>query len=227
MSTASKHVPLSLRRKIVIALDSDLLVPAILASQAESSEDVNQATQSRFSTFKTVAWAKANIIRESEDHVFLITCVNPEASSAAAAGRLVDTATIASMWNSMFYERENHSSRTKEAEAALRRLAEALSGVGVSVSIEVVLGAPATAIPEYVQAHRGELLVVQAPVRSALASAFSYSWADSCAYSSVCPTVMVKLSDLPDNVAVALDPPLPTPTANANADAAVSAETAE
>ncbi|KAJ2523301.1 hypothetical protein GGI11_000198 [Coemansia sp. RSA 2049] len=230
MSTDSKHVPLSLRRKIVIALDSDLLVPAILANQtaggtAESSEDVNQATQSRFSTFKTVAWAKANIIRESEDHVFLITCVNPEASSATA-GQL-DTATIASMWNSMFYDRENHSSRAKEAEAALRRLAEALSRVGVSVSIEVVLGAPATRIPEYVHAHRGELLVVQAPVRSALASAFSYSWADSCGYSSVCPTVMVKQSDLPDNVAVALDPPLPTPTTTANAAASVSAETAE
>ncbi|KAJ2528140.1 hypothetical protein EV175_007480, partial [Coemansia sp. RSA 1933] len=65
------HIPLSLRRKIVIALDADRLLPAALSNPnvaSEGSEDVSEATAARFSTFKTVAWAKANLIRSEEDH---------------------------------------------------------------------------------------------------------------------------------------------------------------
>ncbi|KAJ1800283.1 hypothetical protein LPJ59_001206 [Coemansia sp. RSA 2399] len=207
----SNHIPLSLRRKIVIALDAEKLLPPVLANQGgnESSEEVNAATASRFSTFKTVAWAKANIVRPNEDHVFLIACINPDGASGP-----LDAGAITNMWNNMFTGQENHTDKVKEAEGALKRLSEALSGVGVSASIEVVLGSPAEKIPEYVHVHRGEMLVVQAPVRSALAATLAYSWADTCANVAECPTVIVKLSDLPDNVAVALDPPLPTPTQN-------------
>ncbi|KAI9500871.1 hypothetical protein GGI25_005017 [Coemansia spiralis] len=198
MSTgnSSKHIPLSLRRKLVIALDGDVLVSA---NSSESSEDVNRETKNRFATFKTVAWVKANIIRPSEDHVFLMTCIDP--SSGA-----IDTATVTAMWNSLFGA-ENHASRVKQAEAALSRLSDALSKVGVSVSTEVVLGPPSEKVSEYVHAHHGEILVVQAPVRSVLMSTISYSWADQCAYAAECPTVIVKQSDLPDHIAVALDPP--------------------
>ncbi|KAJ1662088.1 hypothetical protein IW140_006267 [Coemansia sp. RSA 1813] len=210
MSNDSTHIPLSLRRKIVIALDADALQPPVLGNQGgnESSEEVNEATKRRFSTFKTVAWTKANIIRPTEDHVFLTTCINPEASGP------LDTAAITNMWNSLFTGQENHTNRVKEAEIALKRIAEALHCVGVSASIEVVLGNAAEKIPEYVHVHRGELLIVQAPVRSVLATTLAYSWADTCANMAECPTVIVKQSDLPDNVAVALDPPLPTPTQN-------------
>ncbi|KAJ2715295.1 hypothetical protein H4R19_001278 [Coemansia spiralis] len=188
------HIPLSLRRKIVIALDSDQLL-----SKSPAEADMG----GRFRSFKTVAWAKANIVRAQEDHVFLVTSVD------SGGGGAVDGPTLAMMWSSMTSDVDTHRDRWREADEALRRLATALNRVGVSTTAEVVVGAAAETIPQFVHAHKGELLVVQAPTRGAVASTLWYSWADRCAHTAACPTVVVKGSDLPDNVAVALDPPLP------------------
>ncbi|KAJ2776796.1 hypothetical protein H4R18_005478 [Coemansia javaensis] len=199
----TEHVPLSLRRKIVIALDSQLLL-----SKTPAESDGEADMQGRFQAFKTVAWAKANIVRAHEDHVFLVTCVE------SSGPGIVDGPTLAMMWSSMVGDVDVRRDLRVEAGGALRRLAEALSGVGVSATAEVLNGAPAEAVPRFVHDHRGELLVVQAPARTAVASALWYSWADHCAHSAACPTVVVKESDLSDNVAVALDPPLATATAD-------------
>ncbi|KAJ1842883.1 hypothetical protein LPJ73_005658 [Coemansia sp. RSA 2703] len=200
---STHHVPLSLRRKIVIALDPELLVPPPITD--DTAEAANSAASNRFLSFKTVAWAKANIIRATEDHVFLVTSIDPTGDK-----------TVAAMWASMFSDQDPHTDRPKEAEAALRRLSEALSRVGVSASVEVMRGEMVEQVTECVRRHRGEILLVQAPERSALASTMWYSWADLCAQQSGCPTVIVKRGDLPDNVAVALDPPLPTATTAAD-----------
>ncbi|KAI8319491.1 hypothetical protein GQ54DRAFT_313528 [Martensiomyces pterosporus] len=198
----SSHIPLSLRRKLVIALDADVLAAP---ARPDTSEEASEAVDNRYASFKTVAWIKANIIRPMQDHVFLVTSVDPNAAP-------IDTATISAMWTSMFGGSDEHVDRVKVAEASLRRLAEALNRVGVSTSIDVLMGAPGEKVPEYVHQHKGEILIVQAPSRSVLAQTFSYSWADLCAHTTECPTVLVKQTDLPDNIAVALDPPLPTAT---------------
>ncbi|KAJ2082711.1 hypothetical protein H4R24_001379 [Coemansia sp. RSA 988] len=200
------YVPLSLRRKVVIAVDAEQLLPANLLADHEAADETAEATRNRYSTFKTIAWVKANIIRATEDHVFLITTLT---NSGA-----IDKSTVAVMWDSLFSEQDAHVDRKKAAEAALGRLSQALSAVGVSSSIEVLLGSPAEKITEYVHHHRGELLVVQNPVRGPVARSLTYSWADSCVQMAECPTLVVKQSDLSDNVAVALDPPLPTSTAD-------------
>ncbi|KAJ1644388.1 hypothetical protein J3B02_002436 [Coemansia erecta] len=209
MSSSQQYIPLSLRRKIVIALDCDLLIPPPITD--DTPESASGSASNRFLTFKTVAWAKANIIRPTEDHVFLVTAIDPTASA-------VDANVISAMWTSLFSDQDPHVDKPKVAEQSLKRLSEALSRVGVSVSVDVVAGEPGTKIPEYVHLHRGEILVVQAPERSAFASSMWYSWADLCAQRAECPTVMVKKSDLPDNVAVALDPPLPTATTTAEVE---------
>ncbi|KAJ1953265.1 hypothetical protein EC988_003090 [Linderina pennispora] len=199
------HIPLSLRRKIVIALDINTLVPAsVTASEAEASE----RAENRLLSFKTVAWAKANLIREQQDHVFLVTTME-------APGAL-DGKTISAMWNSMMGDTDQHVDVRAEAEAALQRLSQALYNVGVSATTEVLQGNAAEAVSVYVHEHRGEILVVQAPERGMLA--MTYSWAELCAQMSACPTVMVKKTDLPENIAVALDPPLPTATTEETAE---------
>ncbi|KAJ2763162.1 hypothetical protein IWQ57_005627, partial [Coemansia nantahalensis] len=185
---------------IVIALDSDQLLST---GPAEAGGEADMGGW--FWCFKTVAWAKANIIRAHEDHVFLVTSVE------TASRQVVDGTTLTMMWNSMVNDVDAHRDRQREADEALRRLAEALGRLGVSTTAEVAAGAPAETIPQLVRAHKGELLVVQAPTRSAIAATLWYSWADRCAHTAACPTVVVKESDLPDNVAVALDPPAPAP----------------
>ncbi|KAJ2779955.1 hypothetical protein GGI15_003718, partial [Coemansia interrupta] len=185
---SSQHVPLSLRRKIVIALDPELLVPPPVTD--DTAEAANSAASNRFLSFKTVAWAKANIIRPTDDHVFLVTSIDPTA----------DKTVVSAMWASMIGDQDPHTDRPKEAEAALRRLSEALNRVGVSASVEVMRGDIAEQVAECVRRHRGEILLVQAPERSALVSAVWYSWADLCAQQSTCPTVLIKRNDLPDNV---------------------------
>ncbi|KAJ2802225.1 hypothetical protein H4R20_003361 [Coemansia guatemalensis] len=211
------YVPLSLRRKIVIALDAEQLLPANLIAEHEPvADETTESTRNRYSTFKTVAWVKANIIRATEDHVFLVT--------ALTNGGAIDKSTMAVMWDSLFSEQDAHIDRKQAAEAALGRLSQALSAVGVSCTTEVLLGSPAEKILEYVHLHRGELLVVQYPVRGPVARSLTYSWADWCVQSAECPTVVVKQSDLPDNVAVALDPPLPTTSADMTSAEPVDSE---
>ncbi|KAJ2610896.1 hypothetical protein H4S08_003421 [Coemansia sp. RSA 1365] len=199
------YVPLSLRRKVVIAVDAEQLLPDNLLSDEQTADETTESTRNRYSTFKTIAWVKANIIRATEDHVFLVTSLTNVA---------IDKTTVAIMWDSLFSEQDAHIDRKKAAEAALGRLSQTLSAVGVSCSTEVLVGPPAEKIPEFVHLHRGELLVVQNPVRGIVARSLSYSWADSCVQMAECPTLVVKQSDLSDNVAVALDPPLPTSTAD-------------
>ncbi|KAJ1820444.1 hypothetical protein LPJ56_001344 [Coemansia sp. RSA 2599] len=198
-----QYIPLSLRRKIVIALDPELLIPPPISD--DTPEAASGSTANRFLAFKTVAWAKANLIRPAEDHVFLVTSIDPTSSA-------VDTGVLSAVWTSLFSDQDPHVDKPKVAEQSLRRLAEALSRVGVSASVDVVMGEPGSKIPEYVDLHRGEMLVVQVPERGVVASSVWYSWADVCAQKTACPTVMVKRGDLPDNVAVALDPPMPTAT---------------
>ncbi|KAJ2021035.1 hypothetical protein GGI10_003661 [Coemansia sp. RSA 2530] len=181
-------IPLSLRRKVVIALDGDHVSPVTDGDTGES----------RYDSFKTVAWCKANLLRAHQDHVFLVTSL--DAASAFDGG------VLSAMWTSLNATEDPHLSRAKEAEAALRRLAEALHAVGVSCTMEVLRGAPSETIPEYVRLHRGELLAAQVVGRSALAEAVSFGWPDLCARAAGCPTVMIRVADLPENVASALDP---------------------
>ncbi|KAJ2450253.1 hypothetical protein EV183_004412 [Coemansia sp. RSA 2336] len=198
---SASYIPLSLRRKIVIALDPEQLLAAGATDIAESLADeaLAEQQQKRFATFKTVAWVKANILRPSEDHVFLVTAVD-------TAPKAFDPAVLTSMWNSLAGNTESHGDVGKQAQEALRRLSEQLSQVGVSASWEVLEGAMGEQVRGSVERHRGELLVVQAPERSGWADAVSYSWADECVRRAGCPVLVVQRGDLPDNVAVALDP---------------------
>ncbi|KAJ1878676.1 hypothetical protein LPJ66_011845, partial [Kickxella alabastrina] len=194
-----QSVPLSLRRKLVIALDPELLtVPATADNTLEAvNEAANEAVINRFLSFKTVAWVKANLIRPDMDHVFLVTSLEPAGSSSSSG---IDSTTISAMWTSLFSDQDPHVDQFKVAEAALRRLAHALSLVGVSASMEVLKGGMEDTVPEYVHRHRGEILVLQAPERSTLLSSLAYSWAELCSQKAECPAVIVKRSDLPDNI---------------------------
>ncbi|KAJ2493663.1 hypothetical protein IWW37_000294 [Coemansia sp. RSA 2050] len=180
-------IPLSLRRKVVIALDADHVSPVTDADTGES----------RYLSFKTVAWCKANLLRAHQDHVFLITSLDTHA---------FDGGVLSAMWTSLNSTEDPHLSRAKEAETSLRRLAEALHAVGVSCTIEVLRGTPSETIPEYVHLHKGEMLAVQVVGRSALSEALSFGWPELCARAAGCPTVMIKMGDLPENIASALDP---------------------
>ncbi|KAJ2892366.1 hypothetical protein IWW38_003247 [Coemansia aciculifera] len=203
----SSPVPLSLRRKIVIALDGDHVAPPTVAPDTESSPE---HAQNRFLSFKTVAWCKANLVRPNTDHVFLITAIDPIANT-------FDGGVISTMWNSLVGTQDPHVDRVKEAEAALRRLAEALHATGVSCTIEVLRGPVVEMVREYVHVHRGEILAVQVVGgRSKVAEAVAYAWPELVARDVACPTVLVKTSDLPENIATALDPPLPTATTEDN-----------
>ncbi|KAJ2861747.1 hypothetical protein GGH94_004707 [Coemansia aciculifera] len=186
----SSSIPLSLRRKVVIALDADQVSPA--------TDDVEATTQSRFLSFKTVAWCKANILRPTHDHVFLITSIDPTA--------IFDGGVLSAMWSSLNGTEDPHGDRVKMAETALRRLAESLHSVGVSCTIEVLRGAPAEMVTEYVHVHRGEFLAVQVVGRSAVAQALALGWPEVCARSAECPTVLIKTGDLPENIGSVLDP---------------------
>ncbi|KAJ2340692.1 hypothetical protein GGH92_006149 [Coemansia sp. RSA 2673] len=187
----STSIPLSLRRKVVIALDADQVSPS-------TTTDVEATTQSRFLSFKTVAWCKANILRAEQDHVFLITSIDPTA--------VFDGGVLSAMWSSLNGTEDPHKDRVKTAETALRRLAESLHGVGVSCTIEVLRGPPAEMITEYVHLHKGELLCIQSVSRSAVLEAVSYGWPELCSRSAECPTVLIKTGDLSENIATALDP---------------------
>ncbi|KAJ1957557.1 hypothetical protein GGI12_004994 [Dipsacomyces acuminosporus] len=200
----SNHVPLSLRRKLVIALDPNHVLASTVPI-VDDADGAETAASNRFLSFKTLAWIKANIIRPTQDHVFLVTAVDVRSGA-------LDANIISTMWNSMTGDEDVHTDRLQLVETELRRLAQALNRVGVSVSTEVLMGAANEKIPEYVHDHKGELLLIQAPDRSGFAATLSYSWADLCAHSAACPAVLIKKSDLPDNIAVALDPPLPTAT---------------
>ncbi|KAI9479982.1 hypothetical protein LPJ79_002703 [Coemansia sp. RSA 1821] len=197
----SEYIPLSLRRKIVIALDPE----HVLAGATDIAEDLADEAlaaqqQKRFATFKTVAWAKANVLRPQEDHVFLATSLD-------TAPKAFDPTVLASIWNSLAGGSESHASRRKKAQEALRRLSEQLSQVGVSASWEALEGPMGEQIPRCVERHRGELLVVQAPERGGWADMVSFSWADVCVRQAGCPVLVVQQKDLPDNVALAMDPP--------------------
>ncbi|KAJ2322915.1 hypothetical protein GGH92_011026, partial [Coemansia sp. RSA 2673] len=117
-------IPLSLRRKIVIALDADQVAPA--GGHDVTDPDSGEATTlSRYLSFKTVAWCKANLLRVNEDHVFLVTSLDPGSNA-------FDGGVLAAMWTSVYKDEDLRWDRMKEAEAALRRLAECLHAVGVS-----------------------------------------------------------------------------------------------
>ncbi|KAJ2741894.1 hypothetical protein GGI20_004869 [Coemansia sp. BCRC 34301] len=189
----SSPVPLSLRRKVVIALDAEQVAPATAITEPESQ------TQGRFLAFKTVAWCKANLVRPSHDHIFLVTSIDPSIG-------VFDNGVLSAMWSSLNGTEDPHANRAKDAEAGLRRLAASLHDCGVSCTIEVLRGPPAETVAEYVHVHHGELLALQVVVRSAAAMAVSYSWTELCARKAECPTVLVKTSDLPENIGSALDP---------------------
>ncbi|KAJ2827584.1 hypothetical protein FBU31_003132 [Coemansia sp. 'formosensis'] len=132
-------IPLSLRRKVVIALDADHVT-------------CDNEGEGRFLCFKTVAWCKANLLRPQQDHVFLITSLDDTMGA-------FDGGVLLAMWTSLNSPDEDpHASRAKAAEASLRRLASALHATGVSCTIDVLRGPPAQTVSEYVHVHRGELL---------------------------------------------------------------------
>ncbi|KAJ2814019.1 hypothetical protein H4S07_000221 [Coemansia furcata] len=129
-------IPLSLRRKVVIALDADHV-----------TSDNNEG-EGRFLCFKTVAWCKANLLRPQQDHVFLITSLD-DAMGAFDGG------VLSAMWTSLNSPDEDpHASRAKAAEASLRRLASALHATGVSCTIDVLRGPPAQTVSDSVRVRR-------------------------------------------------------------------------
>ncbi|KAJ2351367.1 hypothetical protein IWW50_004705 [Coemansia erecta] len=195
----SAHVPLSLRRKVVVVLDPEQLLPSTTPLNDRTADEAAQTTTGRFSAFKALAWAKANVIRTNDDHVFLVTSLDPTASG-------LDKTVLSAMWESMVGDRDPHTDAIKTADAELERLSGHLSRCGVSVTHEVLRGSLSERVPEYVHEHRGEILVVQAPVRGAWVDAMAYSWADVCVRKSECPVLVVKPGDVADEVARALDP---------------------
>ncbi|KAJ2850706.1 hypothetical protein IWW36_001675 [Coemansia brasiliensis] len=200
MSEAT-YIPLSLRRKIVIALDPEHLVAgASDLNESMADEALAAKQQKRFATFKTVAWTKANILRAHEDHVFLV-------ASLDTTPKAFDATVLTNIWNSLAGNPDSHRDYRRQMQEGLRRLSEQLSQVGVSASWEVLEGEMGEKVPEYVERHRGEILVVQAPDRGAWADMVSFSWADICVRRAKCPVLVVQQADLSDNVAIAMDPP--------------------
>ncbi|KAJ2142871.1 hypothetical protein IW136_001836 [Coemansia sp. RSA 678] len=193
----SSHVPLSLRRKIVVALDAEYLQASARGVSDRTADETIQLTANRFASFKTLAWVKANIIRPLDDHVFLVSCVDPTGAWDAGA--------ISAMWASMQGTRDPHTDIVQSVESELSRLAAQLARCKVSVSHEVLRGAPSVCVPEYVHAHHGELAVVQSPTRNAVADMMTYAWTDVCVRTTKCPVLVVRPHELSDTVAQALD----------------------
>ncbi|KAJ2269969.1 hypothetical protein EV176_004439 [Coemansia sp. RSA 451] len=109
------------------------------------------------------------------------------------------------MWASMQGTRDPHTDNVQSVESELSRLAAQLARCNVSVSHEVLRGAPSVCVPEYVHAHHGELAVVQSPTRSAVADMMAYAWTDVCVRTTKCPVLVVRPHELSDTVAQALD----------------------
>ncbi|KAJ2660128.1 hypothetical protein IW148_003959 [Coemansia sp. RSA 1199] len=193
----SAHVPLSLRRKVVVALDAEYLQASARGVDERTNEETEHAMANRFAAFKTLAWVKANIIRPMDDHVFLVTCVDPTGAW--------DAGVISAMWASMQGTRDPHTDVMKQVEGEVARLAAQLARCNVSVSHEVLRGTPSVCVPDYVHAHHGELAVVQAPVRTAAADMMTYAWTDVCVRTTKCPVLVVRPHELSDSVAQALD----------------------
>ncbi|KAJ1830091.1 hypothetical protein LPJ63_005157 [Coemansia sp. RSA 2711] len=186
---SSAYVPLSLRRKIVVAIDA-----ASLLTSTQASDE--PPTPAHWQALKLVAWAKANLIRTHDDHVFLITAQDPAAW---------DRGVLAAMWDSLAHDRETHTSARAQLEQALDAVRARLSGANISVSSEVLAGEIGEQSVEFVRRHRGELLVVSAPERGVLAEMAAYAWSDVCVRRAGCPVVVVKPQDVGDGVVAALD----------------------
>ncbi|KAJ1788452.1 hypothetical protein LPJ62_002871, partial [Coemansia sp. RSA 2167] len=162
-----------------VALDAEYLQASARGVSDRTADETIQLTANRFASFKTLAWVKANIIRPLDDHVFLVSCVDPTGAWDAGA--------ISAMWASMQGTRDPHTDNVQSVESELSRLAAQLARCNVSVSHEVLRGAPSVCVPEYVHAHHGELAVVQSPTRSAVADMMAYAWTDVCVRTTKCP----------------------------------------
>lgn len=184
-SESTVHIPLSLRRKVVIALDLPQLIPAATASAA-TEQQTEEANHRRLLTLKCLGWCQANLLRPQKDHIFLVTFLDPADTQG----------TLGSMWGSMMGQEDNHMDQWKEAQEGLKELSEKLSQLEVSVSTEVLRGGYQK-VAEYVHQHKGEVLVVQTPKPNA---GWTYSWAERCARESDCPTVMVEGEKLADGL---------------------------
>ncbi|OLY80058.1 hypothetical protein AYI68_g5855 [Smittium mucronatum] len=84
---AHESVPLSLRRKVVLIFDQDVLTPTNV------SPEIDEAYEKSYkSAYKVAAWAALNICHKDNDHVFL-TCVIKE-------DKLLDPAVVSEIVNS-------------------------------------------------------------------------------------------------------------------------------
>ncbi|OMJ09347.1 hypothetical protein AYI70_g10970 [Smittium culicis] len=68
-----KSTPLSLRRKIVLIFDQDILTPTQVSSETDELYE-----RSYKSAYKMAAWTALNICHKDNDHVFLTCCIKED-----------------------------------------------------------------------------------------------------------------------------------------------------
>ncbi|KAJ1917863.1 hypothetical protein H4219_002973 [Mycoemilia scoparia] len=182
-----KGIPLSLRRKIVIAFDAERLVPGSLSPAEEE-----RAEHEFLNSAKMLAWINSNILRPEKDHVFIVSVVNNT--------KVFDPSVISEMLYSMTNENQATIDKHKKLEDVLERLGEKLANASISFTIETLTGSETEKLVECCSQHKAELLICQAAQSSQMNKLLGWSWSDKIAQQSPCPCMLIKAEDLSDSL---------------------------
>ncbi|KAJ1679134.1 hypothetical protein EV182_002662 [Spiromyces aspiralis] len=183
----STEIPLSLRRKIVVVFDAGRLVPQALTPQEEERAEGEFAN-----AVKMLAWIKANILRRSKDHVFLVAVLNNT--------KVFDKSVISEVFYSLGNEGQKVIDKPRIAEAVLGKLGDKLRPAGISYTVEVVQGPECEKAVEYCHQHKCELAFCQDAQAIGISRAMWWSWSDRFVKQCPCPCTLIRANELSDSL---------------------------
>ncbi|OMJ27398.1 hypothetical protein AYI69_g3165 [Smittium culicis] len=181
-----KSTPLSLRRKIVLIFDQDILTPTQVSSETDELYE-----RSYKSAYKMAAWTALNICHKDNDHIFLTCCIKED--------KIFDPAVVSEIINNIFSDEEVKIDKKSIVEAHFEKIKDMLVAKGISASVDIHVGNDSTAT-DIIHAHRANLVVAQPAEMSALGKTFSLDWAETLSRSSICPITIVRGNDIDDSV---------------------------
>ncbi|PVU94897.1 hypothetical protein BB561_002196 [Smittium simulii] len=181
-------VPLSLRRKVMLIFDQDLLSPGHVEIEGERD---NMYQERLNNAYKMAAWAADNIIKAETDHVFLSCCIKND--------KFFDPAVVSELINNVLYNEENKVDNHKIIQAIFEKILKIYVSRGISCSIDISIDQINTQA-DLAASHKAAIVVAQPSDLSAIGKAVSLDWAERMARDGPIPTLIVKGSMVPDSI---------------------------
>ncbi|PVU97230.1 hypothetical protein BB559_002103 [Furculomyces boomerangus] len=179
-------IPLSLRRKIVLIFDQDVLTPSTVDKAGD--EEYERLYKS---AYKMAAYVIANVVKKSHDHVFLTCCITED--------KYLDPAIVSEIVNNIFSDEEVKIDKKSIVEAHFEKIKNMFVSQGISCSVDILFG-PNSDPANFAQIHKAQLVVAQPAEMSAIGKTFYLDWAESMSRAAEVPVLIVRGKDVPETI---------------------------